>query len=481
MFIKDPTNLLATFEDVIDAFKQFPDGGFWVKKIIQRMGVFRESVIGPYNKTDADQLAKKWRKIFKFEGKEVANVLQFKDLICSSSPKELGENTWKPPKGSGLLCVLYNYYPMIIYDPVDVEENPDYLKFYRYVRPEGIRSIRIRDKMIIYNQNSVDSQRRKYAMCRLLDYYTDSYDNERMEWLIRKITGRNVDDLEKPTIVPGYIERLDWECSPVELEFFKEKTTIQKAFNKLKKCAPENNKTFFFYQDIRFESTEVDLIYRTELEKILKRLVIEKGDNGKFNLQLTNYEGNFSVGIYAIENNVGRMIIHLPNSDYSPLPKSQSIFISKNLRKNRYFTKMDVTGAILLYIAKCLGIKKVWLEDDKTEDCGCGAINVASFINPIRFLAGEPSIYGNLGFQNVDQNKIEQIIDQYRQQEIPIIEDGEVVNLFDLATMYLKKDCIYENVCDMMSIVTEDIYKHVSNKYELNLDRMSLEYYRGLF
>ena len=37
IFNSDPSNRLANFEDVIDAFKKFDDGGFWVKKIIQRM------------------------------------------------------------------------------------------------------------------------------------------------------------------------------------------------------------------------------------------------------------------------------------------------------------------------------------------------------------------------------------------------------------------------------------------------------------
>ena len=55
------------------------------------------------------------------------------------------------------------------------------------------------------------------------------------------------------------------------------------------------------------------------------------------------------------------------------------------------------------------------------------------------------------------------------------------MNLADLAVMYLSRDCTYENLCDVMWIVTEDIYQKIPNKYWLDLEEVKLEYYRELF
>jgi hypothetical protein len=514
IFITDPINQLSSFEHVIDAFKKFPEGGFWIKKIIQRMGIFRETVVGPYTKIDADKIADRWRKIFKFEGKEVAHVLQFKDLICSPSPPEIGDYSWKPPIGSGMLCVLYNYIPIVVYDTDDVIKSQDFYKFSRYTYPDGIRISLFDEKVICYNRNNIDSQRRSDAMRQFLINDTDGYVEKQVEWLVRKISNKNTKDLEKPKIIPGYISRLDFECDPVELDFFKQKTNLSDSFNRLKKCAPDDRKKFFFYKDIRFEAVEADLLIEDKIlnygsdvpvttemiRKSMKRLVIEKGNHGKYNLLLTNNEGNFSIGIYAIEKGAGKMIIHLPESDYSLLTQKQSIFIGKSLRKNRYFTKMDVNGAILLYIAKCLGVKKVWLEDEKVDECNCGVGQISSFINPVRFLAGQFSIYANLGFKNVEQEKLDEIVEVYKKEKVPIREeysspssssssdeedeedeDGGTMNISDLAHMYLSKDCTYENLCQVMKVITEDMYEQIPNKYELDLDKMSLEYYRQLF
>ena len=546
MFNSDPSNRLSSFEDVIDAFEKFPEGGFWIKKIIQRMGIFRETVDGPYKKVEAEKIAERWRKVFKFEDKEVAHVLQFNDLICSPSPLEIGKYAWKPPRGSGLLCILHGFYPLIVYPVKGLEEDSSLNKFYNYTRPDGIRSQQVGDKMIFFNQYNVNSYRRKSAMKQFLENDTVGYDQEQIEWIIKKISGRNTDDLERPSLIPGYVVRLDWECSPVEMDFFKSlaegggkgKSHLSKSFNKLKKCAPEDNKSFFFHESVRFEVAETDLLIENKMlnfekdeditmekiRKFMKRLAIEKGSHGKYNVILTNYEGNFSVGVYAIEKGVGRMIIHLPDEDFDHLSESESMFISRKLRKNKYFTRMDINGAILLYIVKCMGVNKVWLEDERTGACDCEASDVSSFINPVRFLADQPSIYANLGFRNKEQAKLDEIIEEYKVVNLPVtdpyssptsgraggggeidIGDGydsssslesltpspsmggeeedekETMNIADLAVMYLSKDCTYENLCDVMWVVTEDIYEKIPKKYELNLDEMSLEYYRGLF
>lgn len=504
MFPTDPSNRMAKFEDVIEAFKKFSEGGFWIKKVIQRFGLYRETVEGPYTKKEAQEISDRWKKIFKFEGKQVSRVLDFKDLICSESKNlPVDEHLkWKPPKGSGIMCVLENIYPLAIYKQEDLDD-PEIKKFYRFTKTQGIKKKKVKDYVIFYNSNNTDSYRRYYALYRLLEDDSFGYEPEQIKWLIANISNKSTEKYDKPKLIPGYIDNLSHECSPIQIDFFKQKLTLHKIFNQMKKCTPEDNRSFFVYREIEFESVEVDLLLET---KIMKRLVIEKGSNGKYNILLTNYYGDFSIGVYGIQKGTGQMIIHLPNSHFQELDQDEIFFVSKNL-KDRYITKLDINGAVLLYIVKCLGVKKIWLEDNQEDKCVCGASEISSFINPVRFLADQGSIYGNLGFKNKNQKLVDRIVDEYRTYEIPIftrdnvgmsngdgsdseeesqptfIPGGERVTmeLEEMANIYLEKDCMYQNLCDLMKIVTDEIHSRIPNSYELDLEQVELSYYRGYF
>ena len=216
----------------------------------------------------------------------------------------------------------------------------------------------------------------------------------------------------------------------------------------------------------------------------LHRLFIER--NFKiFNIILTDYENSFSIGLYNINFSSphkvkAEMTIRLPGK--LELSDEETLHISQTLRDGRFFTKIDIIGSVLLYISKCVGINNVYINDNHIESCDT---DIALFINPIRFLANYPSIYSNLGFVNNNPELLENVIEKYKKKDIPILDmvnEDQIVSelsIESIAKMYLDKACVYENLCEVLSVVTKEINELIANKYILNLEEIELSYYKN--
>jgi hypothetical protein len=512
MFITDPNNRLSNFEDAITAFKKFPEGGFWVKKIIQRFGMYKESVLGPYKLSDAEKESNRWKKIFKYEDEEVAKVLSFKELVCGKKEENTldDEVKWNPPKGARLICLIKKYFPLVVYpyDVIEGRKGNDFMKFYYYAKDENVKNIKAGKYLIFYNSDDKDGYKRAHVLSKFLQEDTARYRKPELDWLMDEIKGYEEHRGEKPRLIPGYISRLKQECYPTEMNFFKQKPTFAQAFSKLKKCIPENSKNFYFHEDVRYDVLEIDLLLNDE-DINIKKLIMEKSGDEKYNIVLTNYDQSFSIGLYSIQTKIkkeekitGELIIHLPDGDYEELEEDEVSFISERVRKNMFVTNMDIVGSVLLFICKCLGVQTVYLDDIRKEECPCSS-EVISFINPIYLLADRGSLYSNLGFQNIEQEKLEEIMEEYRKTEIPIfvpeVKDDfsssssdtdeeeqtspEVpkMNLKELSEFYLDRNCTYKNICDIMMTISYDIYENIPSRYILDLEKQTLQYYREFF
>ena len=492
----------------MSAYKKFPNGGFWVKKVIQHLGVFQEAVLGPYTYDEANHLAERWKSIFKFEGKEVVKVLSFKDLLCNrkSYIPEIDQKwRWKAPLGSGLICLIHKYYPFMAYTNEEAHD-PSFQRFWAYAETAGITNLYTKFKiqpsgnkelLIFYNPDDTVGYRRAYVAYKFLDNLVmarQSYVN----WCMDTILGVEPED-ERPLTVPGYIERLEKECYPTNMDFFKEQyekegNVIRNLFNKLWKCSPDDKKTVTYLPDEKYEVIELDLVFGGAPEEMsrgggIQRMLFERSGK-KYNIILNDYDDSFSIGVYDIDTHkgTGEMIIHLSPEGLDI--DDETIFISRTLRDGRFFTKIDVIGGVLLFICKCLHMKKIWIKDKQDGKCPCGQELVALFINPVRYLAGYGSIYESLGFVNEQEEEMRKIVELYREKELPIVseantlEDETVVNYLkieSLAKMYLDKSCAYENMCSILTAVGDEISERISPIYHLNLEEMEMSYYKNFF
>ena len=75
-------NDLKNFSDALKAFSLYGNGGFWVKKIINKKGSYNVSVEGPYDINQAEKISERWKDIISYEGIDTAKVLSFGDLVC---------------------------------------------------------------------------------------------------------------------------------------------------------------------------------------------------------------------------------------------------------------------------------------------------------------------------------------------------------------------------------------------------------------
>lgn len=511
MFITNPNNQLSSFEQVIEAFKKYENGGFWVKKIIQQLGVFQESVTGPYKKEDADKLAERWRKVFRFEGKEVAKVLSYKELVCTKETLPIDEKyLWRPPRGAGLFCLIHNYYPVHMFNKHTYRQKV-FRKFAAYVESEGIRHLEAQNGEwhVYYNSRNVDSYRRGHLLKRFLDENPYNYTDHDWDWIIDRIKGIKRPLPDHPILIPGYVERISWECYPIHLDYFKEIFTpdkntlhLNKVWKKLKKCTPPGNQDIFFLDDVMYQAIEVDLLLSQKEEEDVKKLLLEKNsENEKYNLILTNFEDDFSIGIYNIgKDGRGEMRVRIPNLE---VDERDIEYISLKLRNKLFITNLDIIGSVVLFIGRCLGIKSVYLDDDREENCRCAADDILLTINPIKHLAGEGSIYSNLGFRIEDKERLDREIAYYASRVIVISsgrekpeddsessissssrsdgEEEEYITVRELSKMYLDNDCEYTNLCLVLENILDQINNSIPKRYVLDLEKMDLGYYKNFF
>ena len=111
--VKEPvpyfkTGNLDNFDIIMETFKKFQNGGYWVKKIRKDGRTFYEETEGPYEKGEAMTRAKILNNSLTLENVKTAEVYTFFQLVCDDSDdeKEYKNNIGsyvKPEAGSSLL------------------------------------------------------------------------------------------------------------------------------------------------------------------------------------------------------------------------------------------------------------------------------------------------------------------------------------------------------------------------------------------
>lgn len=493
MSVSDPRNMLSDFDDVISAFEKYENGGFWVLKIVLDFGVYRESVLGPYSLEKATEVSDLWKKIFSFEGAEVAKIYTFQDLICKEKPKipVSKENRWNPPDGMKLFCLVKK---MIRVLPLDrsAEKSFEFQKFLAYTGEEGVDKLvpKTGNLMIFYNKKDAESYRRGHILLKFINE-SNGYSSLSKKWIIDKICGKNPKE-KKPIMIPHYVETIGRECYPVELDTFKEflekNKKIGDVWRKFKKCIPSSKKTIASYKEKIYETLEIDFLINgvQSPNPVMKRFYIEKlTEEEVYNFILSNYGDSFSIGIYGIDRGKGELLVRLGDGDQT---YRWTEFTKEKMVNGRMLSEFDILGGILFFAAKCIGVKKVFLHDEHSEICYCDDSDKSFFINPVRYIAGERSIYHKLQFKNRHQDEIDKIVEEYKYIELrDFVEDaGEysLLTMEQLSKIFLDRVCAYTFLCQVLSNISGEIQNRIVDKYSLfesNIEEISLSDFRSLF
>ena len=114
--------------------------------------------------------------------------------------------------------------------------------------------------------------------------------------------------------------------------------------------------------------------------------------------------------------------------------------------------------------------------------CKCKSLdNMPLYLNIIRFLAGEDSIYEEIGFIEIAKDKRKKIVAEYAKKIVNKETDSEGIvtdyTFEDLAKDYFKDFCKYNYVCEILNKNSVEIFEKLKDcclEYSYNLDNVKL-------
>lgn len=472
---------LTSFEDILKAFTQFKDGGYWVKKLVKKGGFYREVVEGPYKKKEAEKEAEDWKDYFQYKGKLTAEVYTFFTLCCDfeidKSKKDYlyEEYTWQPPKGIDLFCLIYQPTKILVVNRKELND-PNFQKFYNYAKNENINDIEIYDNIIYYNDKNYKSIIGARVAKRII---TDFISLKREKNILLEYLTDN--KLANEFIaIPQYLTDYKTSCFSLTLSTFKEYLEISNCnkrisnfYDKIYKCLPQEN---FHFQE---EGIRLDFYlllsnrdYQAKVFRIIKHdsydLIIGDEENYIKLINISNCNAQLKVR----------------------MDKDDEEFIENYAQGDKKFQEIENYIGLLFYIGKCLGIKNITFKADQEVSCICDNNNIMLYQELIYLLADKPSLYQKLGFKN---KGIEEKIAKYRSITVGQLlqkDETEIENdifaqksIQEVAQLYLKDICNYEYGCSLMSEINRNIYSQIkdSMEYSLDLHDKNLKNLRSLF
>jgi hypothetical protein len=444
---------LNNFEDVINTFTKYPDGGWWIKKIDYKDAFHREITEGPYSEEEAKEKAQTWNKFFNFKDITTAKALSFKKLMCKNNiDKEIKDNIyeeyiWKPPKGAELMCLIYQEQKVLLTKKTD---NISFEKFKMYVLEQGIKLINIDDFEIFYKKNDYMALKQANILKQLVEGFKDNLSEL---WILYNYALNN-DNTTTPLYIPEYIKNFNIDDKPYTLDFFKKFNRCKTREEKIKKLVEclKNNK--------------LPLIY-DEKDYIIKNIVISYNKK-TFVLEIKNE--NFFVKLVAPEDKIAKLTFEIPFINSTVLSKDDELYSKKTIY-------------LMLFIAKTMSINNIILKDNLKEHCRCAKFDKPIYINILRFIVKQDSIYEEVGFTEQNRGTRDEIIYNFRNKTVGELLGDNNENLFynktveELVTDYLDGYCQYEYVCDIIHYITSEINKILKEnclEYFIDLKKVNL-------
>lgn len=478
---------LTSFQDVLDAFTKFKDGGYWVKKIVKKGGFHREVVEGPFKKDEAEAEANDWYNYFMFQDKITAEVFTFFTLCCDF---ELDENKkdylypeyiWQPPRGIDIFCLLYKPEKAIIKNIQDISD-PNSRKFINYAKSNNINTIQVFDDLIFYNSKNFKSRIAARVLRKIsIDYI--SLKKEKDILLEYVINNKLSNDFIS---IPDYITEFKRSCYNTYLGELKEiaeqkgncNKKIKSLFDKLYKCLPQEN---FHLNEKDIQLNFYLLLSNRDYEaKIIKLIKHEYYD-----IVIGNEETFISI------TDINKCKANLRVN----LPRDLKDFTDFFAQEDKKFQQLKNFLGLILYMAKCIGVEQITYNPDQRIKCICDNSGVLLYEEVINLLANKESIYKKVGFINTKEKELNTIINDNKKMTLGEIlkiekeDDEEEEDTFydktleEIANLYLDGICMYEYGCQIMDEINKFIYPKIKDlmKYELKIKNKNLKFFRKMF
>lgn len=491
----DKIGELKDFNIIMRAFREFPNGGYWVKKIVKENGIFKEKTEGPYSMKDAETKVKISQNIMSLKGVKTARMFEFKELACNDNLLALEEgdaiekyvkvkDRFSPPPGAKLFCLIKGYTEVVFFEKQILTER--FKKFSDYAINSGMNYVSIFDYLIYYNPDSTTSIRRVGELKQLLRD-RDRYVEEEFLWLIDEIEGKEIKRGKEPSFKPfkilseyeknGKMEYKglmklyknieNYECSDDRL-------TI--SFDNFKQAVGTDN--VFNYKDPDFNiKSEISLgIVQDDKDEKIKKFRIMK-----------NFDGTWEIGMHRIRKRLKDIhLISVKNiqdcKGYMELKfknlKDKTWEVSKlNLISNDdFFNNEAVLICLTLFVSKCFGVRTVVLDNSlKSTEC---ANNILLYYYYIYYIGiGNFRSFEEIGFMIENYSEFKEVIDGIKDLKIiDFVKDNKLsvkipkdVSEFTLERFC--KDYVTGEECFTKKnlIILNQISAYVHSKVDINI------------
>ena len=473
---------LKDFDDVINAFLKFKNGGYWVKKIDKKGLDIYEIVEGPYTKEDAQKISKNYLPKYKLQGYDkFSQFYSFKNLLLSDSLLNNEENKWEPPDGIFIFAIAHEFLDITVYKKYNLQ-NKDFNKFLTYGSINNVSRVDIKNYLIFYNDKKTEAYIKAKNLYRLIKENPEITE-ENIDKIIKNYIDREQEDI---SVMPTYLQKYIKGCELITLSFFKkyskEKDPLRTIFNHLKECLNEKSIFFQSLDDNSIEiSVETDLIINEKDYRPKKIYFIYNNLQEEYTFQLGNYGGDYYIKLE--KNNI---IIELPKEK-----KKWNQFLITNFTSDSKFNNLQKVLALFLYICKSLGKNKLSIEDIRSVNCQYQNENLPIYINIIRELADLPSIYHQLNFVRKDEKTFKQKINKYKniklkdlELDLELEQDLKEKTLSQLSKDYLQGFYRYPQICLIVSIISKILYqktKDCCSEFTSNLKNKNYDFYKSNF
>jgi len=434
LFLKPDT--LDNFEIVFKAFEKYPDGGYWVKKIVKEGKRLKEEVVGPYTESEAQIQAKINRNIVTLQKGKSAIVMSFGDLVCQDDLLEadIKMNTGeyvKPddrfylPAGARLFCLVHGTVDIVYFKKADLTEK--FRKFSDYAYNSGMRFISTFDYLIYYNPEKQLSIRKTGEMKTLLEEIYNYSDSEFI-WLQDAIMGREKKRGKKPILLPFKIKAETIGKDKIDYQGLRE---MYKKVEKLT-CGIDRLQVSFqnFYDLFGTDFSEVyrDRDYQVKTEINMNVVMNKQDDLGKKIKIIKEYDGNYEIcmkrrrnrltdidliSIKDIEGCEGYMNVNFHNLKDKTWELSKLDLFSGDT----FFNNEIVLMMLMMYLAKCFGVKLIKL-DTRLRNTNCDNTVMYHYYHIYYLAYGSFKRFEDLGFVVNNDEKYEGILNEIKDMRL---------------------------------------------------------------
>lgn len=421
-YIYNKVGNMTDFSLMEYAFKNYPNGGYWIKKIVAKNKKYVEEVEGPYDKNKGEKRVEILRNITQIKNNESASLYTFDELTCNRREEDYyyevktepsyysefydimvpakkernlvnkikdkenfvePENTWKTPPGALLFCLVNKMSKVVYFKKQDTNKN--FVKFKKYALNSGCQFMSTFDYFIYFNKYDKESITRAKQLKIILSS-KDQYPPENFIWMLDSVLNKSVKRGIEPENTPFTLSKISIkDGGKVTYEELKKFYIIVKDID----CDDMNNRMNYSFSELvsMFDFGFIEKIKNLKSPEEIKTVInldviIDKDDlkPKKFKV-IKNFDTSYEISLKRfrkhmddislfsvknIKNCIGTMFINFKNVREKNWETSRLKLVSNDL----FFDNEITLLALTLFVSKSIGVKKIYLNTDlETSEC----------------------------------------------------------------------------------------------------------------